>query len=121
MAEFRKYRGPQVKAAIRSEVKGNANAAMLVGVNATKLKLSEPWPPSSRPGEAPHVRTGALRRGATGRVEDNRRQIIIWIGVAGVPYAAEHEFGLSGRPARPFLRPAIQENKKEIFNALGGR
>lgn len=121
MAELRNWTGPQAVKAIRQRLRHNANAAMLVGVNAIKLKLSEPWPPASAPGEAPHVRTGTLRRGVTGRVEDDSKGIVILVGVAGVPYAADLEFGKSRLAPRPYIRPAIQENKKEIFNALGGR
>ncbi len=55
-----------------------------------------------------------------------RASVAAWVQSVGVViiatrthYAATHEFGLSGHRPRPFLRPALDNNIKEITAAIG--
>ncbi len=38
--------------------------------------------------------------------------------ISGAEYSVHHEFGTSKMPARPFMRPAIDEGKTQIQNAV---
>ena len=57
------------------------------------------------------VRTGALR--ASGRITPilTGYRVSFGGGGTGVNYAAAVEFGANGRPAKPFLGPAVKENR----------
>lgn len=57
------------------------------------------------------VRTGALRDSIEKEQEGEMR----WAVVAGMPYAAAVEFGTArGRPARPYLTPAMEEARQKL-------
>lgn len=64
----------------------------------------------SAPGEPPHNQTGALIAGITsGPVGKNAARV-----VSSDPGSATLEFGSSSREARPFLRPAVDQNLKTV-------
>ena len=60
-----------------------------------------------------HVITGRLRASINSQVLEIKNDIIGRIKT-NVEYAAQHELGLNGMPARPFLKPAIEENINKI-------
>jgi hypothetical protein len=82
-------------------------------VSEIQASLSEPWPPASRPGEAPHRRTGTLQA--------NVEHVTLVSGETGLPELTV----MSDRPAvgegddsnaavvlemeldRPYMRPAF--------------
>jgi len=36
----------------------------------------------------------------------------------GIPYPRNHELGLAGMPARPFLRPSLEKKRPEVFEEI---
>lgn len=69
----------------------------------------------SAPGEPPHNQTGALIAGITsGPVGDNGAHV-----TSSDPASASLEFSNSTTAARPFLRPAVQKNLKNIAKDVG--
>lgn len=64
---------------------------------------------ASAPGEPPAVLTGRLRSSIASDLKKNS----VKIGT-NVEYAKWLEFGTSRMEARPFLRPALERNRREI-------
>ena len=73
-----------------------------------------------------HVQTGTLRRSIKSIVEEQHNRILGSI-FTNVIYGPPHELGLVMRtragsvykmPLRPFLRPAIEENTRELANII---
>jgi HK97 gp10 family phage protein len=77
--------------------------------------------------KAPY-RTGTLRKSIhTETREKTRTQVTVVVGT-DVPYARRQELGFSGidslgrkynQPARPYLRPALDENKGAVAREVG--
>ena len=71
---------------------------------------------------APH-RTGLLKSDISHKVEARGNEITGYMGVFKTSkafYARFPEFGTSRMAARPFLRPAIWENRAKIMKLLTG-
>lgn len=111
---------------LRAEMRRRLTAAGAVVVNAVRLRLSEPYPPESAPGESPHMRTGELRRSYTQRPADTPGEMKEIVGTNKV-YAPRLEFGdevedgaVGGRgiEARPHLRPAFEESRAQVRRIL---
>ena len=62
------------------------------------------------------VLTGTLKRSL--HQEDVPGQVAVAVGT-DVPYAEHVEFGTSRMPARPYLRPALDENKGAMVKEFG--
>ena len=62
------------------------------------------------------VDTGTLERSI--HQEDVQGQLAVTVGT-DVPYAEHVEFGTSKMPARPYLRPALDENKGAMVKEFG--
>jgi len=96
-----------IKAALIAELTPRVEAATQFIEQTVKRSLSEPWPPASRPGERPHLRTGFLQNSYDSTVDDD--------GLTGhtgsdLWYAKELELQMG----RPHLQPALDENKDAI-------
>lgn len=66
------------------------------------------------------VLTGALRAsGRVRRINKYRRAIEFGGRGTGVDYASYVEFGTMRTRPQPFLRPALERNKKNIKNGMG--
>jgi len=79
---------------------------------------------ASAPGEIPHVQTSFLRDNVEwDRTSQLNRRVGTGIGGAqSVPYAASLEKGNNrGLAKRPYLRPALKRNKRQILKTVGGR
>ena len=63
--------------------------------------------------EAP-VRTGNLKNSIKMKMETDHRAVIN----VGAEYGAFVEFGTRKMPAHPFLRPAVNDNKKKFLEAM---
>ena len=118
-----------------SKVLGVIGAVMEAKVKETITGGRPEWPPLKestvkRKGHSkPLIETGRLRASITHKVEGDMVKIGIFGSDAGDEYvkiAATHEFGTTkaGKkhnviiPARPFLRPTLQENRSLIKSIL---
>ena len=79
-------------------------------VNVLLDFINVSYPPPSEPGEAPHVRTGALKRSV--RI-DSVEPLRVTVAAGGpgsiVPYAGFLESGTSKMAPRPFVGPTTQD------------
>ena len=118
-----------------SKVLGVIGAVMEAKVKETITGGRPEWPPLKestvkRKGHSkPLIETGMLRASITHKVEGDMVNIGIFGSDAGDEYVkidAPHEFGTTkaGKnnnviiPARPFLRPTLQENRSLIKSIL---
>lgn len=86
----------------------------------TRQKISRPNPTGespSGPGEPPKRVTGELYNSIRTAVRVDGKRIIAAIG-ASARHARFLEFGTSRMAARPFMRPALQENRRSIFHIV---
>lgn len=88
-----------------------------LGVVTNRLRSSiatQITPPPVPKGQ--RIATGAPRANP---IQKSGNSYIARIGT-NVEYAARHEFGLEGMPARPFLRPALEDrgNQRDTLNIL---
>lgn len=67
----------------------------------------------SRPGEPPHMDTGALRASITYRIEESPGSVDLKVGTP-LLYGRFLEMGTTKMAARPFLRRALKENAERI-------
>ena len=78
----------------------------------------------SEPGETPAIQTGTLRRSIIADILKDGGEYIGLVGpmatVGGksLKYAYWLEFGTPRMRARPYLRPAVEKLKREIYNIL---
>lgn len=121
--EFKKAMSNRTKAIKKLEGQAIARATRLVEATAKKSLAKEGsfmesmrgnvshW--SSQPGDPPATDTGILIGGITHNVKKERGQ---WIGrvFSGAKYSAWLEFGTKNMAARPFMRPALINNRKKI-------
>lgn len=80
---------------IRDEVERVVRRGLDRIVGRVKERLSTPYPPSSRPGDHPHRRTGRLMNSIEGRITQEAGGFRVDV-VSDVPYATYLE--ASGRP-----------------------
>lgn len=74
---------------------------------------------ASAPGDTPARNTGELQRSITYEVRRDGDEVYGVIG-SSVDYAIHLEFGTSRMAARPFLRPALENNKDKILKSFVG-
>ncbi len=115
------WHGPVVKAKIESGIQRNLTRAALFVVREVKQSLTKAGPtktrpgtPASKPGEPPHKRTGDLGRSITHEVTKNTARV-----GSNKKYAKPLELGTHKMAARPYLRPAVNKNRREIKKILG--
>lgn len=75
---------------------------------SARRRITVPYPPASLPGHPPHIRSGDLKRSIrTEKVSFGRHRVVV-----GAPYGAYVEYGTRHMAARPFFRPAVEEQKR---------
>ena len=79
---------------------------------AIRKRISKAYPPASRPGQPPHMRTGFLRNN-TQVVAKGRKMF-----VRTPQYGIFLEGGTSRMPARPFIRKTIQDQRQKWINRM---
>lgn len=109
------WHGEKLKREIQAKCLKNMSTACLFLEKEIKESLSGPSP--SAPGEPPGVITGELRRSITHEIEKKPTGVIGRVG-SNKEYAIHLELGTSKMAARPFLRPKLEENKKNIAKTL---
>lgn len=73
----------------------------------------------SRPGEPPAIQTGTLRRSMTTELDVDHDGVVGRVGPGKEGFYARYlEFGTRKMKARPHLRPAIDRNRRRIFDIL---
>ncbi len=131
------WNGRIVQKTIDAGIQRNLTAAALFVVRKVKLSLSS-GRPASRPGTPPSRLTGTLSRSITHEVTTSRARV-----GTNLKYARIHELGGIIRPktkpflafktesgdfvmtkkvimpARPYLRPAVYKNRRQIKKLLG--
>ena len=80
----------------------------------TRVKIALSGPSPSAPGEPPGLDTGFLRNSVQVDSVTPTEAII----APHTDYAEFLEFGTSRMAARPFMRPALDENEAEIIRAV---
>lgn len=109
------WRGEQLKQEIEAKCLKNMGTACRFLVSEVKKDLGGKSP--SAPGEPPGVVTGTLRRSITYEVERDAKGVTGRVGT-NISYSIPLEFGSSRMAARPFLRPGLEKNKKDIAKIL---
>src|SRR5947209_7057098 len=74
-------------------------------VNELRTVLSRPYPPASRPGEAPHLRTGTLRDSVSTSFDEARGEGRVDVAA---PYAGYLEAGTKRMASRPFALKTVR-------------
>lgn len=72
----------------------------------------------SKPGEPPNADTRVLDSNIETKLEDTRRPRVTVTSHA--PYSAPLEYGTEKMAARPFMRPALEKNKKAVTGSVRG-
>lgn len=72
----------------------------------------------SLPGEAPNNDTGGLVRSIETKI-GGAGFVTVEAGGPSAPYAVALEYGTSKMAARPFMRPAVERNRKKIAKMVG--
>jgi len=67
-------------------------------------------------GESLRVRSGTLRNSVTSRVKGGATPSAKV--ATNVVYAAAHEYGTPKMPRRPFLRPSLEEKRKDVMELI---
>jgi len=123
MASGMIWHGPKVAKAIDTGLQRNLTKAALFVVRKVKQSLTKAGPtkthpstPASSPGEPPHRRTGRLARSITHEVTATTARV-----GTNVKYGKFLEVGTGDMAARPYLRPAVYKNRKQIKKLLAGK
>jgi len=78
------------------------------------------WYTASAPGEAPAVPTGRLKGSIVREVRVTESETVALVGTA-LRYGAELEFGNRRVQPRPWLLPAFNNMRDQIYQIIGGR
>lgn len=119
-----------VIAAARAESKKNVMRAVIYARDQCKILLNKGGGGSpSPPGEPPHKQSADLFRSITGEVIDTPKGVNGAIGT-NMPYGRRLELGFHGTDSmgrayeqepRPYLKPAVVNNKEQIRKILKGK
>jgi len=110
-----RWYGDRLKKEVEAKCEKNMDKACRFLESEIKKDLSGKSP--SAPGDPPGVVTGTLRRSITYEVERDAKGVTGRVGT-NLIYSLPLEFGCSRFSARPFLRPGLEKNKKEIAKIL---
>ena len=123
MASGMIWYGDRVKFKIKEGMERNLTAAALFVVRKVKQSLAiagptktRPHTPASRAGQPPHRRTGKLARSITHEVTKTTARV-----GTNVKYGKFRETGTSTMAARPYLRPGVYKNRRQVKKILGKR
>ena len=111
------WRDKEFRKRIEEQCLRNMETACLFLEGQIKKDISGPSP--SAPGEPPGVVSGTLRRSITYEIEKRQESVIGKVG-SNEEYALFLEVGTSKMAARPFLRPALAKNRRQIAQILMG-
>lgn len=104
------------KAIARSTIRVEREASRLVNQHAGPTKMN-PDRPASQPGEPPHKRTGTLARSLDSETYRKGGQFFGRMGT-NLLYGRFLELGTQRMAPRPYLRPALDVNRKRIVEDI---
>lgn len=104
-----KWNGDLWQMRFENRLVDNVRRAADFVADATRKNISTPGPPSSSPGEYPHIDRGDLAGSIRSEVD---RDTLAGKVVAGAPHAGAVE------QIRPFLVRTLEENSDEIVRRL---
>ncbi len=114
------WHGPRVRVAVDAGLQRNLTAAALFVVRKVKESLATAGPTKTRPGtsasepgQPPHRRTGTLSRSITHEVTKGSAKV-----GTNLKYGKYLETGTSQMAARPYLRPGVYKNQRQIKKLL---
>jgi len=117
------WHGKAVQSKIAAGMQKNLTKAALFVVRKVKESLNVAGPTkthpdtaASKPGQPPRKRTGTLGRSITHEVTASNARV-----GTNVKYGKFLEVGTSQMAARPYLRPAVNKNRKQIKKILTGK
>jgi hypothetical protein len=89
-------------------------------ISGARVRTSNADPGASRPGEPPKMRTGKGRSSikAQLRLKGKKLESRVYVDKKIAPYMAMWEFRNDGK-GRPFLKPAVEDNKEEFGKVVG--
>ena len=104
------------RAKVKSATKRGITKACIIVESYAKENMSPESP--SIPGEPPAVVSGLLRASISHHVEDEEQEVAGYVGTRAVKYARPLEFGTSRMAARPFMFPALENNRGKVVEAI---
>jgi HK97 gp10 family phage protein len=111
MADLGAWKGDEFFDRMEKALVQNLKRACIHVARECKKNVSDPFPPSSAPGDYPHRRDGELRRSITWEVDE--ATVTGRVG-SNKAYARYLEIGTSEMEARPFLRKTLAEERDEV-------
>lgn len=114
--------GDAVAARLNERLHAGVEAAALAVLQYARQSVSRPNPTGrapSRPGEPPKMVTGELRDSLGAAVAVEGERVVAVVG-AGARHALFLELGTRRMAARPFLRPALFNQRGEILRLVAG-
>lgn len=104
-------------------MKESARAALISEASRMKaviqLRISKPYPPESRPGRPPHMRTTRLRRSVS--VTTSRQSKVLQPTVSinvKAPYSSFLERGTKRMKKRPFILSTLKMEKSRMRSGI---
>lgn len=118
MASSFEWHGDKFVSEMQQKARKNVQRLGHFLVRDIKLSLNKPGPRkgnkmarASKPGEPPHRRTGRLARSIQAAALNLQNEVLLRIGT-NVKYGLWLEFGTKKMAPRPFLRAALERNRK---------
>ena len=117
-----RWHGPSFMAVAENAVEeAVARAGLSVQIEAIRLVSQAAYPPASRPGEPPRVRTGTLLRSIdqeTFRSKAGTKVDFTARVGSNLKYGFWLETGTRRMAARPWLRPALDSKRNQIVKEI---
>ena len=79
-------------------------------------RKGQPPHEASAPGQPPATDSGFLSQNITANVEKKSDGSVVGQIISAAPYSAHLEFGTSQMQARPFMQPALEQNRRKIHS-----
>lgn len=118
----RKIQVRDQKRALRAEQRARTQFDLsgTADITGLSVRTSNQDPGASRPGEPPKLRTGKGRASikAQLRLKGKKLESRVYVDKKVAPYMAMWEFRKDGE-ARPFLKPAVEDNQAELGKVIG--
>lgn len=112
------FRKAEAIAKERAGVNRGLVKAVQFFVRDLRKALNQPYPPASKPNEYPHKRTGNLRKEIEWYHDEDEMAAEAGATI-DAPYWSDLEYGTVWMSPRPFVRPRLAANWKEMQEMVG--